>query len=356
MAATGQRPGPYQETMQRRWFAILRRLGTVAIIGCLAVSCGEISDPPTAAAPSVPGATETGATPPTPTLSPEEVDAAVQFRRRYGLRADDAWTLAVARADAARAGIEEFGVPLMPFEVQALHARRTDQDVLRQIAEYGNLHPEHYAGAYVDQRRSMGFVVMFTADLERHGTTLANLLPEGVHLDLESVRWSTRELDAFRAQIESDLGWASSLGVRFLTTGRRVTEDAVYVKYLGPEAVALAIADHYGNPPWLVVERDGPLPWTGARADLAIDVVDANSNPVAGLDCGFRALDPDADEGGEVVFGTNERGRCVLLSLPAVAYEITLSRRGADGREEVLRRFEVRLTVPGKVIRVQIDD
>jgi hypothetical protein len=297
--------------MQRRWIAILRRLGAAAVIGWLAVACGGIPTPPTAA-PSVSEATETGTAPPAPTLSPDEIDEAVQFRRRYGLRADDAWILAVAQADEARAAIAEFGVPLMPFEVQALHARRTDRNVLRQIGEYGNLHPEQYAGAYMDQRQSMGFVVMFTGDLERHRTTLANLLPQGVNLDLESVRWSTRELDQFQAQVESDLGWTGPLGVRFLTAGRRVTEDTVYVKYLGPEAVAPAIADYYGNPPWLVVERDGPLPWTGARADLAIDVVDAKGHPVPGLDCVLRALDPEADEGGETALGTNERGRCVL--------------------------------------------
>ena len=341
--------------MQRRSLAIPRRLGPFAVIGWLAVACGGIPTPPTAA-PAVSGVTETATVPPAPTLSPDEIDEAVAFRRRYGLRADDAWILQVARADAARAGIEVFGVPLMPFEVQELHARRTDRDVLRQIAAYGTLHPEHYAGAYVDQRQSMGFVVMFTGDLDRHGATLANLLPEGVHLDMEPVRWSTQELDAFQAQVESDLGWADTLGVQYLTTGRRVTEDTVYVKYLGPEAAAPAIADYYGNPPWLVVERDGPLPWQGARADLAIDVVDAEGRPVPGLECRFRPLDPAADEGGEASSGTNKRGRCVLRNIPAVAYEITLSRLGDDGREELLRRVEVRLSPQGRVIRVQLDD
>jgi len=193
-------------------------------------------------------------------LSPNEIDEAVQFRLRYGLRADEPWIVAVANAEAARPAIEEFGVPMMPFEVQALHARRTDRDVLGQIRAYGDLHPEQYAGAYMDQRQSMGFVVMFTGDLERHRATLMSLLPDNVILSLESARWSTQELDAFRARLESDLGWTGALGVRFLTTGRRITEDTVYLKYLGPEAVAPAIAAYYGNPPWLVVERDGPLP------------------------------------------------------------------------------------------------
>lgn len=339
--------------MQRRFCAILGRLGTVVVIGWFAIACGEVPTPPTAATSVAAAASETAA--PAPTLSVDEIDEAVEFRRRYGLRADDGWILEVARAEAARAGIEEFGVPLMPFEVQVLRDRRTDRDVLRQIVEYGGLHPEQYAGAYVDQRQSMGFVVMFTGDLERHQTTLTNLLPEGVHLDLQPVRWSTSELDAFRAQIDSDLGWTGSLEAEFLTTGRRITEDTVYLQYLGSEAVAPAIADYYGNPPWLVVERDGPLPWAGARADLAIDVVDAKGRPVPGIDCGFRALDPAADEGGESALSTNRRGRCVLRNLPAVAYEITLSRLGDDGRIEVLRQVEVRLSPQGQVVRVQVD-
>ena len=185
--------------MNARRFSKCKLVVITMAVAWIAVACGD-SAPPPSIAPSISSAAGTSTIappPPPPPFSPEELDEAAQFRSGYGLRADNAWILAVARADAARAGIEEFGVPLMPFEIQALHARRTDRDVLRQIGEYGDIHLDQYAGAHVDQRQSMGFVVMFTGSLERHQTTLAGLLPEGVHLDLVLVRWSTRELDAF---------------------------------------------------------------------------------------------------------------------------------------------------------------
>ncbi len=335
-------------------FSKCKRVGITMAVAWIAVACGD-SAPPPSIAPSISSLAGTSTIPPPPPLSPEDMDEAAQFRSRYGLRADDAWILAVARADAARAGIEEFGVPLMPFEIHALHARRTDRDVLRQIGEYGDIHSDQYAGAYVDQRQSMGFVVMFTGSLERHRTTLAGLLPEGVHLDPVLVRWSTRELDAFQAHVEADLGWTGPLGVRFLTAGRRITEDVVYVRYFGPEEAASSISDYYGNPPWLAVERDGPLPWLGPRGDLVIDVVDAHGGPMPGVECGFRPLDPDAEEGGAMPYGTDERGRCILRNLPAVRYEITLSQQVADDRVEVRRRLEVALPPGGRLIRVQLD-
>jgi hypothetical protein len=293
--------------------------------------------------------------PPPPTPTPEELAEARAFRARYGLRADDPWLLVVAQADQARATIDEFGVPLMPFEVQTLHARRTDQDVLHQILDYGDLHPDQYAGAYMDQRVSMGFVVMFSGDLERHRRTLAGLLPETVRLDLRLVRWSTQELEAFKTQIEADLGWAGLLGVEYLTTGRRITEDVVYVRYSGPEAAAGAIAAYYANPPWLVVERDGPLPWSGPRGNLTIDVVDASGDPVPDLDIGIRPLDPEVEGAGATSHLTNRRGRCVIANLPTVEYEVTVSGNEPDGRDQVLRTFMVRLPAGGRVVRIKLD-
>ena len=351
----GRRDSKHRLGMNSRWLSGLGRIGLMLAVAWLAAACGDLAPAPSIPSwGSLPVANATATAPP-PTPTPDELDEARGFRARYGLRADDAWILAVAQADKALAAIDEFGVPLMPFEVQVLHARRTDRDVLRQIQDYGGLHPDQYAGAYVDQRMSMGFVVMFSQNVERHRKTLAGLLPESVHLEVQLVRWSQRDLEAFKAQVEADHGWAGLLGVQYLTVGRRITDDVVYVLYRGPVAAAAAIANYYGSPAWLVVRRDGPLPWSGPRGDLTIDVVDTTGNPVPDLDITFRPLDPEVEGAGATAFGTNARGRCVIANLPAVEYEVTVSRIGPDGRQQILRSVTVRLPEGGRVVRVRIE-
>ena len=198
MAVTGRGRGNVQgTTMNVRRFSICRLVGVV-VAAWLAVACGPTAPAP-ANAPSASVAAGAPTVSPAPTLSGQEIDEAARFRKRYGLRADDAWIVAVAQVGAARAGVEEFGVPLMPFEIGVLHARRTDRDALRQVQDYGDLHPEQYAGAYIDERHSMGFIVMFTGSLDRHRTTLANLLPESVRLEVVPVRWSSAELEDYLA-------------------------------------------------------------------------------------------------------------------------------------------------------------
>jgi len=337
-----------REPRRRGWALLV----VVTLAGAL--SCGPtVTAPP--ATPSSPVVVPAGDSAPPPTLSPQAVEEATQFRKRYGLRSDEAWIEDVSREPSARVGVDEFGVPLMPFELAALHARRTDRDVLGQIRDYGSLHSGDYAGAYADERVSMGFVLMFKDNVEQHRTTLTNLLPTEIQLDVRDVEWSLVDLARFQKRVEADRTWTGALGVRYQTAGHRITEDFVYVLYLGPQEAGPWIKARYGNPTWLSVERSGPLPWAGPRGDLVIDVVDGQGAPVANLWCEFKPEDPAAEEGGEMVFGTDERGRCVLRGLPAVAYRITLHRWVDNDHYEPIKELRVALRSPQTVVHVTID-
>lgn len=291
---------------------------------------------------------------PAPVLPAAELEDARQFRVRFGLRADESWIRAVAADPTAQQGLVDFGVPLMPFERSDLEERRTDVDLLTQINGYGSMFPDSYAGAYVDLRASQAFVASFKTDSDRHRIALANLLPVGARVDVRDVDWSTTELEAFVEIVTAEEAWFETIGVRFASAGRAITEDHVYVKFQGrPEAVRL-IEEHFGDPTWLVADRQGPLPWQGPRGDLVIAVRDEAGAPVPGLWCEFVSEDPEAAEGGEDIFGTGDDGRCVLRNLPAVAYQITLHRFVDDDHYEPIKTFRVVLAPGGTTIPMDV--
>ena len=77
----------------------------------------------------------------------------MDFRERFGLRADLTYVRAVAGNPDAQASVPEFGVPLMPDEFEDMLSRRWDPDVHRQLSFYGQRFPDDFAGAYINQRR-----------------------------------------------------------------------------------------------------------------------------------------------------------------------------------------------------------
>lgn len=281
-------------------------------------------------------------------------DEARQFRIRYGLRADDCWIQAVAADPAAQEAVGEFGVPLMPSERFDLQNRHTDFDLVREIDAYGALFPNSYAGAYMDQRASQAFIAMFKDEAPRHQAALSNLLPQA-RIEVRDVDWSTPDLNTFLKLVEAEQAWFATIGVQYLTADRSITEDFVSVDYLGPVAAEELIEAHFGNPTWLDVERQGPLPWTGPRGNLVIDVVDQNGRPVPGLWCQFVAEDPEAASPGEDIFGTDDSGRCSLANLPAVAYRITLHRFVENDHYEHIKEFRVVLSPGGTTTSVAVE-
>lgn len=330
-------------------------IGIRIVVACLllaatATACGSrTTSPPaqTARPPSI------GPTAVAPSPDPILVDAQ-RFRVRYGLRADEAWVRGVAADPEAQQGVLDFGVPLLPFERLDLESRRTDLDLLKQINDYGSLFPGSYAGAYMDQRASQAFVASFKDDVARHRSALANLLPAGARVEVVDVDWSTAELDRFVMGVEAEKGWFKTIGVQYLTADRGITDDFVSVDYLGPVEAASTIEHHFGDPTWLVAERQGPLPWAGARGNLVIAVVDQAGRPVPGLRCEFVSNDLAAVEGGEDIFGTDDNGRCVIPNLPAVPYRITLHRFVDDDHYEPIKSFDIVLAPGGSTVSVAI--
>jgi hypothetical protein len=255
-----------------------------------------------------------------------EVAEAMVFRTRFGLRADELWVRRVAADPASREGLEEFGVPLMPFELSDLQSRRSDRNVLNVVRRYGSAFPEEFAGAYFELSLRNAVVASFSGRLDRHRTALVNLLPEGAALLVREVEWSTADLERFVDRVEADRAWFDTIGVEYLTAGRRINEGHIYVLYRGAQEAARTIEGRYGNPTWLRAEREGPLRWNGPRSDLVVIVRDRSGDPVPGVKCDVASEDPRVGESGALMFGTNANGECLIPNLPAVSYRVTLQR------------------------------
>jgi hypothetical protein len=264
------------------------------------------------------------------------------------------WVRAVAANPAAQAGIPEFGFPLMPDEFADLMSRRWDPDLHLQVRAYGLLFPDDFAGAWINLKAN-GVVIAFKNDVERHRVALSNLVPAGSVVEVRKVDWSLVDLEGFVDRIEADQAWFDSIGV-IARASANALENAVDVRFNGPEEAGGLIEQRFGNPSWLRARWSGPVPWEGRRADLTIEVTDTDGQRVKNLQCAYEPVDPMVDAGGETIFGTGSTGICVLKNFPAVAYRIRLHKWvDNDGYDPTpIKEFQVVLAPEGTSIRVVV--
>ncbi len=231
----------------------------------------------------------------------------------------------MAADPVAQVGIKEFGIPLTPTEFADLMSRRWDEDLFLQVRGYGLLFPDQFAGAYINLAGS-GVVIEFTDEVDRHRTALSNLVANPALIEVREVEWSLKELEGFEEQVEAERAWFETVGLRFLQAGHPVDENVVLVDFVGPsEEAASLIESHFGNPTWLKARWLGPPPWSGPRADLIIEIRDAEGRPVPNIRCDVVPQDPRVGfEFTDSLFGTGPAGNCEIRNVPTVVYEVRL--------------------------------
>jgi hypothetical protein len=144
--------------VSKRISGLAGRASSIALAGIL-IACGTPSTG------SLSGSGPSQAESPSPSLPPDVQDA-VRFRTEFGLRADLTYIADVARDPAATS---QYGVPLLPDEVEDLLRRQTAADVAAPLLDaYGERHPSEFAGWFLDQAQGGVFVVLFTANTEDH--------------------------------------------------------------------------------------------------------------------------------------------------------------------------------------------
>jgi hypothetical protein len=142
----------------------------------------------------------------------------VQFRTRFGLRADEAWARQVA-ADPAHA--VAYGVPLMPDEQAGLDARpRTFEELSTLLQDYGAAHPGEFGGLYVEPAGSTQFVVLFTDHLDDHSAALAKLVNPMAQITLRKTPTAEKDLDALMERISNDAPALKAAGIFVVVSSR----------------------------------------------------------------------------------------------------------------------------------------
>jgi hypothetical protein len=277
---------------------------------------GAIGSAPLTFEPSDGAATSSPAATTATPGDPAEMVGWIEFRETYGLRTDIPWVLQVANDPQST---NDTGVPLLAWEMTAIGDVITaTQDLLPLLRAYGNAHPEAFAGVIIDGARAVIFV---TGDLAPHRESLANLLPPTAPYEVRSTPLSRQELQALAGTFAGETAWFRSIGAEFV--GANVGSTGVRVRYLAAnDRVGPLILAHFGNPSWMRVQWEGPLPWQGPRGTLVIRVMDAIGRPVVGATCETSPIDPSVDADMGVAFVTNKEGTCTIKNLPATAFKV----------------------------------
>lgn len=254
-----------------------------------------------------------------------EILDATRFRRAFGLREDEAWVLAVAADPRSIEGTLAFGVPLLPFEVADLESRpRIGSEIVVLMQRYGAAVPDSWGGVFFDQQHDGIVTGNFVRDLDRHRTTLANLMP-GAQFEVHLVDRSRATLSAMVKDVERERAWFDSMDVQLLSAEIDDVANQVRLLYLGRLDAVTAVREHFGNADWLRVERAGPGPWLGPLGNLTILVVDDDGRPVEGMGCSIYPEDPEARVG-EIGYGTGVDGQCVIRDVPVSRYLVEVGR------------------------------
>lgn len=294
----------------------------LALFGTL--GCGDLG-PSTSPISPVPIASATLRPSPT-SIGPSESELldALRFRRAFGLRDDEAWIIAVAADPTSNAGLDAYGVPLLPAEYQDLLARSANAtDIAPIVQSYGAAYVETWAGMFIDQEVGGAVVAQFTEDIEVHRQRLTDLLPSDARLDVREVDWTLAELRRFAGEVKAEAAWFDTVAASLYAADVDEIENRVRVRFESRDpGLEGAIRAHFGHPGWIELQWKAP-PWDGPRGDLVIRVVDKLGQPVRDMSCDWVAQDPLAASAGGVN-GTDEEGRCILRGIPAVEYLVQI--------------------------------
>lgn len=283
-------------------------IAAVAVAGLLVAACGG-SGPTVrpSAEPTAPPSAES-----TP-LSQEEVAAWIRFRLAYGLRADVAWVVEVARDPKADQGV--FDVPLMPAEVEQVFELASDAEALAPLVERHGRGLPGFGGVWLELPR-VG--IGFTEGVAERRAEVADLFGERVFV--REVRFTLAQLEDFAEMLEAERDWFANVGVQLTNTDvvKEANQVLLWIRE-GPYPLAeQQIREHFDDTGWLAFRYQRPPPWAGPLGDLQVTVVDAQGRPVP-VYCLILAHDPRVMQE-EFLFV--EDGKCFFEGLPAVEWKL----------------------------------
>lgn len=319
--------------------------GSLAAVTLLGGACQ-------AAWPSSPGSTGLASSSPDPHLAP-----AIDFRKRFGLRSDEGWVRDVASQPTAQRAVERYGVPLMPFESAELDARAATAEDIRPVLEaYGEKHPDEFGGVFIDHVASGALVALFTGNLSEHEIALRQSLQPGADFEVRRARWTLVQLDSLQTRIVADKDWLNESGMELVSVGVPIERNLVELRLRAQgEDIASDVINHFEGQGMLDIEIQGVPLGSVPKGALRGIVLDAQGRPVAGVDIEAVSLQPGVVfHTGDIALGTRDDGSFLIPEMPAVEYEIRVTRLVGDGQFVLLGKARVDV-VAGGVTSVRIN-
>lgn len=338
--------------------AVVLRTALVSLVVVAAACAPAAPASPSAATPTPAGPSQdpgtTPAVPSTPADGPSpspDVAEAIAFRRGFGLRADLAWVLAVAANPDA---VMDYGVPLLPFERDAIEQRATgDEALVGAISAYLGKHPDVSGGIYIDQARGGLVTALVTSEPDLHEAAIRAVVGDGAVFAVRQVRWSEDELEALQGRISDATPLLAAIPARLVSTELDTIANVVraHISSAQPDA-AVRLATAVGaEPGQLEISSDGTgllLQPTGRIrgrivAPAGMDVTALSPQYEADVDIGPRdavgiAVAPD--------------GSFLIDDLPPTGYLVTILALADAGNTVV---GSARVTVaPGGTVAIEI--
>ena len=313
-------------------------LASLAVAACASPALDQTAAPAIASA--------------SPVISELAVREAIAFRTRFGLRADEAWVLAVAADPASEAGRAAYGTPLTRDELAELNARAANGHELSTLTEqYGGEHSDEWAGGYLVTASGV-YVARFTGHLAEHEAALRRLASPIARLEVRGAEWTYAELNRQAWAIAADTDWLPSIHAWFARSGVDVASNRVLLRLstANPDA-AQAAMDHYEGEGWLVVESDGVGRWEGPRGTALIRAVTRSGRPAVGLDVVLTPDEPSAhlDDG----YLTGLDGISRISGAGATGYRVELFLETEDEGWLLVGRGRI-VVMPDTVTKVTI--
>ncbi|HYN50713.1 MAG TPA: S1 family peptidase [Thermoleophilaceae bacterium] len=169
-----------------------------------------------------------------PSLDPQVLSTALQYRRTFGLSTD---VSAVSALELNPAADRKYSVALNSDEVAEMDRRMAIQEALKPVAEYGQAHPGTFGGMWVDQAAGGVVHLSFTSDVDTHRTALESMTPPGAVLEVHQVSRTEAEVDELVDRISRDVTFHDSLGVTVHNVASNTQRNSVDV-FIEPYSAA----------------------------------------------------------------------------------------------------------------------
>lgn len=273
------------------------------------------------------------------TLAPA-IEAAIELRGRWGMRADVAWAKLLEQDPAAvRRGLDSgIGIPVTPQEAAeiAMRERRTARIGLA-LEDFAVTIPDDWAGSWIDQTRGGIVVINVTENAEAHRSELARLFRPDAPIEVGLVERPLADLRRLADRIGADIAWFEPAGIGYVGVGVDIGANVVAVSVLSnaPDAAA-AVRLHYGDAEPIRVDVRPDERWQGGYGQLTIVVTDRDGRPVEGLECRLIPDDERALPDGPSGTKTLDDGTCVE-DVGATGYLVEL----VDASDEVIAQRRV---------------